>query len=409
MALTNFKYVATDQNNNQVVGSFKAESREQVAEYLQSKGLFVVSISQDIGVSLNSLSDIQIGGVPLKEKMMIVKQLSTMLNAGLPVLQSIEILSKQIEQKKLKEQIEQVYAAVEGGAPLSTAFENNTELLNSVQVNLLAAGEKSGNMNEVIAKIAEDMEKSHELKSKIKSAMIYPAIIFVAIFIVLVILVVFMVPTVKSLYADFNAEDKIPGITLFLISLSDFFMNPVGLIALILVVVIGIVSYKSFTKTESGRLAVAKLQLKLPVSGNLLQKIQLTQFGRLLAMLLTSGVSIIDALTIVSKALSNPIYSNAVKDLTEKVAKGVPLAVPIAESGIFPLIYVRMIATGEQTGNLDKVLGDMAKFYQAEVDEITNNLTKLMEPLIMLIVGGLVGFLAVAVYLPIYNIGNVIT
>jgi type IV pilus assembly protein PilC len=148
--------------------------------------------------------------------------------------------------------------------------------------------------------------------------------------------------------------------------------------------------------------------MNFPVFGDLITKIQLAQFGRLLSMLLVSGVSILDALKIVSKSMSNEIFKKEIEDSIEEVSKGVPMAVPLAKSGIFPLIFIRMISTGEQTGNLDKVLADMGKFYEDEVNEISSNLTKLMEPLILLIVGGLVGFLAVAVYLPIYQIGNVI-
>jgi type IV pilus assembly protein PilC len=314
-----------------------------------------------------------------------------------------------LDSAALKDQLVQVQTDVEGGNTLSQAFQKNTTIFSEVQINLLSAGEKSGNMVEVIAQIAVDMEKSHELASKIKSAMIYPIIIFIAIFVVLIILIVFMVPTVESLYKDFNALDKMPDITKFMIKMSNFFSNPIGLIVMVLIVIISIASFKSFTSTEKGKLAMAKLTLKMPVFGNLIQKMQLAQFGRLLSMLLQSGVPIIEALKNVANALSNPVYTKAVMETVDSVAKGVPLAVPIANTGAFPLIYVRMISTGEQTGNLDKVLSDMGKFYEDEVNEITNNLTKLMEPLILLLVGGMVGFLAVAVYLPIYQIGEVIT
>jgi len=404
-----FKYVASDKNNQQVIGNYKAENRDQVAEYLRSKELFVVSINQDLGIDFRDLSKIQIGGISLKERLILVKQLSAMLKAGLPVLQSLEILSKQLDNKALQEQLLQVYSDVEGGITLSAAFQKNTKLFNEIQINLLIAGEKSGNLVEIIEQIGEDMEKSNELKSKIRSAMIYPAIIFVVIGIVMVVLVVFMVPTVESLYKDFNAEDKIPTITKFLVVLSQFFTNPFGLGTIILVGIVGFISFNSFKATEGGRLIVAKITLKLPVFGSLIQKIQLAQFGRLLSMLLLSGVPIIEALRIVSKSLGNDVYQRAVASTIDKVAKGIPLAVPLANSGVFPLIYTRMISTGEQTGNLDKVLADMGKFYDAEVNETTNNLTKLMEPLILLIVGGMVAFIAVAVYLPIYSLGSVIS
>jgi type IV pilus assembly protein PilC len=409
MALKKFKYVATDKTNQQVVGTYRAETREEVAEYLQSRDLLVVSITQDLGLDMESLSQVQIGGISLKDRMLLVKQLSTMLNAGLPIVQTLEILSKQVDNKALQANLQQVQSEVEGGSTLSVAFKKHTSIFNEVQINLLAAGEKSGNMVEVIAQVAEDMEKSHELQSKIKSAMIYPAIIFIAIGVVLVILITFMIPTVEALYADFGAEDQIPAITRFLINISDFFSNPIGLGIMLVVVAIAYFSFRSYARTEDGSYVVGNLTLKLPVFGAIIEKIQLAQFGRLLSMLLRSGVSIIDALRIVSNALGSPVFKRAIAGTIDEVSKGVPLAVPLAKTEVFPLLYTRMVSTGEQTGNLDKVLDDMGTYYEAEVNEMTGNLTKLMEPLILLIVGGMVGFLAVAVYLPIYSIGNVIT
>lgn len=406
--LKKFKYVATDKTNQQVIGTYKAQSREQVADYLRNRELFVVSITQDIGLDFESLSNIQIGGVSLKDRMLLVKQLSTMLKAGLPLVQTLEILTKQIDNKSLQENMIQVQSEVEGGTTLSAAFQKHTKIFSEVQINLISAGEKSGNMTEVIAQVAEDMQKSHELRSKIRSALIYPAIIFIAIFIVLIILVTFMIPTVETLYKDFNAEDKIPAITRLLVSVSNFFSNPVGLVVMFIILLVTYVSFQSYNRTENGHYVIGSLMLKLPVAGQIIRKMQLAQFGRLLSMLLKSGVSIIDALQIVANALDNPVYKKAVSETIEDVSKGVPLAVPLAKSNVFPLLYTRMVSTGEQTGNLDQVLADMGAFYEAEVNDLTNNLTKLMEPIILLVVGGMVGFLAVAVYLPIYQIGNVI-
>ncbi len=409
MSQKKFKYVANDKTGQRVVGDYKAENRDQVADYLRERDLFIVSITQDLGLDFKSLSDIQIGGASLKDRMVLVKQMSTMMQAGLPVLQCLDILAKQLDSKQLQEQLESVQREIEGGSTLSSAFQKHAKLFNEVQINLISAGEKSGNLVEVIGQVAFDMEKSHALQSKLRSAMIYPAIIFFAIAIVMIILVVFMVPTVKSLYADFNALDKIPDITKFLISVSEFFQNPLGLGAIIFVLIIAFFLFRSFQSTEQGKMAIAGYSLKLPVFGQLIQKAQLAQFGRILSMLMKSGVPIIEALKIVSKSLSNPLYTKAIMQCAEEVSKGVPLAVPLANSAVFPLIYIRLVSTGEQTGNLDKVLADLGKYYDAEVDEITNNLTKLMEPIILLVVGGMVGFLAVAVYLPIYSIGNVIS
>ncbi|MFW5702456.1 MAG: type II secretion system F family protein [Candidatus Dojkabacteria bacterium] len=409
MALKKFKYKATDSAGKEYEGAYRAETREEVADYLRGRELLIVSINQDLGLDLESLQEIQIGGVSLKDRMYVAKQLATMMRAGLPIIQTLEILSKQLDNKSLQQQLTQVKTEVEGGATLSSAFQKYAPIFSDVQINLLAAGEKSGNLSDVVQQVALDMEKSNELRSKIRSAMIYPAIIFLAIIGVMFILVTFMIPTVEDLYADFDAADQMPAITRFLVNISNFIGNPIGIVVILIVSLIGYVGFRSYNSSENGHYVIGSLVLKMPVFGQIIAKIQLAQFGRLLSMLLRSGVSIIDALNIVSKALGNPVYSKAVKDTIQDVSKGVPLASPLSNSGVFPLLYTRMISTGEQTGNLDQVLDDMGKYYEAEVNEMTDNLTKLMEPLILLVVGGMVGFLAVAVYLPIYSIGNVIT
>jgi len=407
--MKSYQYKATDKNGVTIDGTFKANSRDQVADYLRGRELFIVTIQEDIQLSLEKLNEISIGGVSLKDKMLLMKQFYLMLTAGLPILQTLDILAKQMDNKSLQEQLDAVKTDVEGGAALSASFQKNSDIFSEIQLNLLAAGEKSGNLVEIVKQITADMESSNELLTKIRGAMIYPAIIFVAIIGVVAVLIVYMVPTVKSLYQDFNAEDKIPDITKLLISFSEFLNNPVGIIISLVIIGIAVAGFISFKNTPAGKAALARVVLRMPVFGDLIMKIQLAEFGRLLSMLLRSGVSILDSLKIVSTAMPNLVYQEAVLGTIDEVSKGVSLSIPLAKSGVFPLVYVRMIATGEQTGNLDKVLNDMGAFYAAEVKDITDNLSKLMEPLILLVVGGVVAFLAVAVYLPIYNIGNAIT
>ena len=214
----------------------------------------------------------------------------------------------------------------------------------------------------------------------------------------------FMVPAVEDLYADFGG--KLPWITQLVVNTSKFFVSYWW--ALLFFVLAGVISLKYYTSTPSGRSVMDRFLLRVPIFGKLNEKVQVAEFSRLLSMLIKSGIPIIDALNIVAGALSNVHFKSAIHFAAKEVGKGVPLAVPISKAEVFPLIVSRIIATGETTGNLDKVLADISKYYQTEVDNMTSNLTKLMEPIILLIVGGVVGFLALVVYMPIYGLAEVV-
>ncbi len=235
--------------------------------------------------------------------------------------------------------------------------------------------------------------------------MIYPAIIFVVIVIVVAVMIMYMVPAVEDLYADFGVEE-LPWVTSFLVSLSHFLSSPIGCSSVSIIVVSIVFGYKYYYSTESGRLLIDKLMLKLPIFGQLISKVHIAEFSRLLSMLLKSGVSIVEALQIVSSALNNIHFKNALLEGKEDIKNGLPIAVALSKSEVYPPLIVKMVAIGEETGKLDSVLEDMAKFYDDEVNEMTDNLNKLMEPMILIIVGGVVAFLAIGIYLPIYSIGQ---
>jgi type IV pilus assembly protein PilC len=382
------------------------ENRDAVVQKLHEQGLIIIGIEEKLGIlSLGNLSDIQIGDVPLSEKVVFTRQLATMLSAGLPVTSSLEILIEQTKFSSLKKKLTNVYKDVQSGLGLAASFRKYKVIFNELQLSLIEAGERSGNLVEIIKQLAVDMQKSASIKGKIRGAMIYPAIIFVAIIVVVIVLVVFMIPAVEDLYADLGGGD-LPAITQALVTISNFFTNPVGIIITILFVVGTVLGVRGYYKTESGRRVIDNLLLKLPVFGDLQSKIMVVQMTRLLQLLIHSGIPIIDSLKATADSLGNIHYRNSLLYTAQEVAKGSPIAPPLAKSKVIPIIVVRMIATGEETGTLDKILADLTLFYEEQVDEITNNLTKLMEPLILLIVGGLVGLLAVAVYLPIYQVAD---
>lgn len=400
-----FRYVATDPTGRRVEGKREASSRDDVASFLQEKNMVVISIEDTLGLDWEQLASFQIGGVPLAERVVFVKQLATMLSTGLPLIQALNILVEQTENISLKNKLQRVYQDVASGIPLSEAFRKEDTVFNQVQINLIVAGEKSGNLNEMMEKIAIDLEKSKDLRSRIVGALIYPAILMIVLVVVVAVMLIFMIPSVESLYKDFGAED-LPFVTQILVDLSNFITSPAGAIGVIGSVFFLYFSFRYLYSTPRGRRQIDKFLLQIPVFGSLQTKVNLAQFNRLLSLLLQSGVSIVEALQIVANAVGNTAFSDLLRDAAVQVSKGNSLTLPLSKGDVFPLMMLKMLATGEETGNLDRVTQDMGDYYDKEVDEITKNLTKLMEPLIMVLVGGVVAFLAVAIYLPIYQLGQ---
>lgn len=409
--MSKFIYQASNQKGEMVSGEQEANSYEDVYKTLNQQGLIPTNIEQKVDVDMSkfmkSMGDFEIGDIPIAEKVIFARQLATMLAAGLPITQAIEILLQQTKYVKMQKKLAEVYKDVQSGLPLSTSFAKQKLIFNELQLSLIEAGERSGNLVEIMNQIADDIKKSSSLQGKIKGAMIYPIIIGIVIIVVVVVLMLYMIPAVDKMYKDFgNAE--LPAITQLLVSISNTMSNPVVIIISLVVIVAAFVSFKAFYKTNGGKSTIDKLILVIPVFGDLISKMQIYEMTRLLQLLFKSGIPIIDSLKATSKSLGNYHFRVALENAATEVAKGVPLAVPLSRSRVIPLIVVKLIATGEQTGKLDQILTEINSFYGDQVDEMTSNLTKLMEPFIMVIAGLLVAFLAVAIYLPIYNLGNII-
>ncbi|MDD3647995.1 MAG: type II secretion system F family protein [Candidatus Dojkabacteria bacterium] len=398
-----YEYVAMNKEGKTVRGDYDAQNRTEVVDFLHEKQLVVVHIDEKVGFSFKDISSFQIGGIPLPSKVVFAKQFATMISAGLPLIQALDVLASQEKNPAFKKALDAVTKSVEGGNKLSQAFEKH-KVFSEVELNLIAAGEESGNLVEIMQRVAENLEKQKDFQSKVKGAMIYPAIIMIVMVVVVILLMMFMIPAVSDLYDDFDAE--LPWMTQLLVTISNFFASFWwAVVAFFIASVFGIRYYYS---TPSGREVIDRILLTIPIIGTLNTKVQLAEFSRLLALLLKSGVSIISAINIVANALSNIHFKNALKTAAKEVEKGTPLAVPISRNDDFPLVVSHMIATGENTGNLDKVLSDVANYYQTEVDYMTTNLTKTLEPIILVVVGGMVAFLAFAIYGPIYSLVSLI-
>lgn len=406
--MTVYKYVALDKTGKKIQADMEAETKDEVIQSLYDKGYTIISITEKLGSELQKIFSSDIGGVPLKDKLILSKQLSTMISAGIPIIQAIDILVQQTEKKGLKSQLTNIYKSIEAGSTLSDAFKKEKGIFSDIHINLIAAGEKSANLNEMLIKIAEDLEKSKNLRGKITGALIYPAIIFVVLIVVLVLMITVMVPQVKELYKSLG-HDELPAITQFMVDLGNLFANPLFIIIVIVLIIASIVGYKYYAATPKGMRQIARLRLKIPIFGVISSKYEIVQFCRLMSMLLQSGVQIIEALNIVSNSSGNQIFKDIMNSSIIEIKKGVPLSIALAKYNKYnamPSVLLKIMATGEESGKLDQILTDMSKLYESELEQLTGNLSKVMEPLIMLVAGGMVGFMAIAIYLPMFQIGS---
>ncbi len=403
-----FQYVVSSITGQRVSGEKEAANKEELINYLHSQNFTVISANEKIGVNFSKLFQSDIGGLPLADKVILLKQLATMVGANIPIIQAVDILVQQTDKPGLKAKLQNVYKSIEAGTTLSDAFRREPGLMSEVHLNLMAAGEKSANLNEMLDKIAKDLEKSKNLRGKITGALIYPVIIVSVMIVVIFIMLTTMVPQVKDLYTSLG-QSELPFATQLLVNVGNSLGQPLTIITL-LILVVGVFSiYKYAQSTEKGRELLDGFKLKIPVFGTLIQKSEVAQFCRLSAMLIKSGIQIIDTIQIVANASENTVFRKILLNTKEEVTKGSTVAVGLAKynkKNAFPVILIRIIATGEEAGKFDKIMEDMSEFYESEVQQVADNLTKLMEPLIMIVAGGLVAFLAIAVYLPIFQVGQ---
>jgi type IV pilus assembly protein PilC len=340
----------------------------------------------------------------MKEKVIFMRQMATMVGAGLPLTRSLEIMIQQASNPKFKKILQNVLASIQSGKTLADSFRVEEDVFDQVTINLIEAGEESGNLENILEKIAVELEEKNALTRKIKSAMIYPAIILIVIVAVIVLMMLVLVPSMADMYKDFGSE--LPFATRFLMSMSDFFINYWWVIlSVILVLVVG---FKYYKDTPKGKRNIDKLLLKVPSLGTILSKIQLSQFTRILSLLLGSGVPIIKAIDLTASSLGNLMFRETLEEAKNEVEKGGPLAIPIARSEYYPLLVSSMIAVGEETGEIDSVLAKVAEYYKEEVDTATSNLSSLLEPVFLVIMGLAIGFIAVAVYMPMFQLATVV-
>ncbi|HPI92578.1 MAG TPA: type II secretion system inner membrane protein GspF [Deltaproteobacteria bacterium] len=341
-------------------------------------------------------------GIKTKEIVIFTRQFSTMINAGLPLVQCLDILSSQQPNPTFKKILAQIKQDVEGGSTFADALGKHPKVFDNLYVNLVAAGEIGGVLDTVLNRLAVYMEKNENLKNKIKGAMTYPIIVLCVAFGVVAVLMIFVIPTFSDMFKQFGAS--LPAPTQMVVNLSNFFRKfwwlMIGAIFAFIVV------YKWVRTQEKGRYATDKIFLRLPVFGPLLRKVAVAKFTRTLGTMISSGVPIMDGLDITSRTAGNVIVEQAIRSVRTSISEGKSMSEPLEQTGIFPGMVVQMIAVGEATGAMDQMLSKIADFYDEEVDTAVEALTSALEPMLMVFLGGIIGFVVVAMYLPIFQMAQ---
>jgi len=397
-----YAYKVKDHSGKMIEGSLEAESTALVANKLRQMGYVPIAIDkkQSKGVQ----REIHIPGlgnrVKLQELAIFARQFATMIDSGLTLLRSLQILSLQTESKPLAEVIGQVRQEVESGTSLSMALSHHPKVFNKLFVAMVRSGESGGVLDEVLLQLATTIEKQVDLRRKIRSAMTYPAVVLALVLTIMTAMLVFIVPLFKGFYAELNGT--LPLMTRVLISVSDWAVKLFPLI--IIAIIAAAFGFKKWISTDEGRARWDVFKLKVPVFGRLVHKTALARFSRTLAVLLRSGVPILEALEITKDTAGNIVVSRGLDDVQAGVKIGEPIARPLERHSIFPPMVVQMIAVGEESGALDTLLEKIADFYDQEVEATVNALTSLLEPLMIMVLGICVGTMVIALYLPMFDI-----
>ncbi len=338
-----------------------------------------------------------------KDIVVFTRQLSTMINAGLPLVQGLEILEKQQDNPTFKKTLHEIRSDVEAGSTLADSMRKKPKVFDNLFTNMIEAGETGGILDTILTRLATFMEKSMALKKKIKGAMTYPTVCLGISIIILVVILVFVVPVFRTMFEGFGHSLPLP--TQIVVNLSDFFKN--NFLYIIIAFFIIIMAIKKVHATENGRVFFDRTLLKAPIFGILLRKVAVAKFTRTLSTMLSAGVPILEALQVVAKTSGNKVIEKAVFRVGDSIAEGRPIAEPLEESGVFPNMVVQMINVGESVGALDVMLEKIADFYDEEVDQAVENLTAMIEPFMMVFLGGMIGGIVVAMYLPIFKLSSV--
>ncbi len=396
-----FEYTAKNVQSGQLVkGTLDVQSRDDVIAHIRKNRMTLVSVREApraINISFG-------GGITTRDVVIFTRQFATMINAGLPLVQSLNILAQQTENKKLAEVTKAVVYDVEAGNTLADALGKHPKAFSDLYTNMVAAGEAGGILDTILNRLASFLEKNDAIVRKVKGAMVYPAVIISVAVLAIAILLIFVIPTFEEMFASVNLE--LPLATRGVIGLSNLLTN--WWFAIIGGIALAVFGLRQYYATSGGRKTIDGLLLNAPVLGDLLRKSAVSRFTRTLGTLVSSGVSILDGLEITAKTAGNRVIHDAVMSSRQSIAGGETISAPLEASGVFPPMVISMISVGEQTGGLDEMLSKIADFYDAEVDVAVSALLSLMEPIMIVVLGVVVGGIIVAMYLPIFDMVNAV-
>ncbi len=403
--MAKFSWSGRARDGKNVKGEMEATSEAAVGAQLRRQGIMPARIKQrggglDIEIKIPGMEK----KVTTKDLVVFTRQFATMIDAGLPLVQCLDILSSQQENKTFKTALVKVKEDVESGSTFADALGKHPKIFNELYVNLVAAGEVGGILDTILNRLAAYIEKALKLKKQVKSAMTYPTTIVGIAVLVIAVILVFVIPQFESMFKDFGAALPMP--TQIVINISNFVQNYIFVI--IGGIILSVVAFKRIYATKQGRAKIDDWALKLPVFGILIRKVAVAKFSRTLSTMISSGVPILDGLEIVQKTAGNMTVEKAIARVRESISEGKTIAEPLKESGVFPPMVCQMIEVGEQAGAIDAMLSKIADFYDDEVDDAVGNLTAMMEPMLMLFLGTTVGGLVIAMYLPIFKVAGTV-
>ena len=400
-----YAYRVRTKEGRVISGQMEADGEAAVASRLRAQGLVPVQITKEAGTNLKKEITILPKKVKLKDLAVFSRQFATMINSGLSLLRTLNILSEQTENPKLAETIGALRDDVERGSSLSAAMSKHPKVFNDLFVAMVRAGETGGQLDTVLNRVADNLEADYKLRQKVKSAMTYPIVVAGIAVLLVTVMLLFVVPTFAAMFTDLGGELPLPTKILLALSQAAKWLVPLLIVASI----VGYILYKRGRKANAGfRLRADKLKLKIPIFGDLFLKVAISRFTRTLGLLLRAGVPVLQALDIVSGTTGNEVLARATADVKESVRSGESMAAPLTRHPVFPPMVVQMISVGEDTGQIDEMLDKVSDFYDQEVESTTEALTSLIEPIMIAILGGIVGSMIIALYMPMFGIFDLI-
>ncbi|MBU0759115.1 MAG: type II secretion system F family protein [Candidatus Omnitrophica bacterium] len=399
--MATYRYVAKEAGGKTVSGILEYSDKALLVEALRKKGLIIISINEAARKKPVRSSK----KVKLDDIVIFSRQLATMVDSGIPLVQAMDILHDQIEKAAFKNVVAAIRDDIETGASFSDALSKHPYVFSSLYINMVRAGESSGSLDDILDRLASYLEKANVLQRKVKTSLVYPAVVVTMAMLITLVMLLKVIPTFKGIFSMLGGTLPFP--TRVLIMVSDTLRTM--FIYVVIVVAIVIFAFKKFLKTKKGRMAFDQITLKFPVIGELLKKVAVAKFTRTLATLVKSGVPILVSLEIVGKTSGNTVIEKALNEVRTSIKEGENIADPLAKCGVFPSMVVRMIHVGEQTGELEKMLGKIADFYDDQVDAAVSGMTSLIEPLIIAFLGVVIGGIVIAMFLPVFKMTELIS